>query len=55
MSDPKIPKELDAIVDVVLAHRPRPKSKAAKQRKRLEKKLSRIAPQVDRGKNEHEH
>lgn len=31
---PKIPKGLDAIADVVLAYRPKPKSKPAKKRKR---------------------
>jgi hypothetical protein len=30
----KPPKELDKIADVVLAYRPKPKSKAAKKRKR---------------------
>jgi hypothetical protein len=31
---PEIPKELDAIVDKVLAYRPKPKSDAGKARKR---------------------
>ena len=30
----KAPKELDAIVDTVLAYKPKPKTKAAKRRKR---------------------
>ncbi len=30
----KTPKELDLIADVVLAYKPKPKSKAAKRRKR---------------------
>ena len=36
MNAPKqdTPKELDAIVDVVLAYRPKPKTKPAKRRKR---------------------
>ena len=34
----KIPEELDKITDVVLAYRPKPKSKAAKRRKRKAKK-----------------
>jgi hypothetical protein len=39
MSDvPKPPKELDAIARVVLAYRPKPKSVAAKRRKRRAKK-----------------
>jgi hypothetical protein len=31
---PKLPKELEAIADKVLAYRPKPKSKAAKKRKK---------------------
>lgn len=34
MSTPEPPKELDAIADVILAYRPKPKSKPAKKRKR---------------------
>jgi hypothetical protein len=34
----KIPAELDRIADVVLAYRPKPKSKAAKKRVRKAKK-----------------
>lgn len=34
MSGEKPPKELDAIADVVLAYRPKPKSKPAKKRKK---------------------
>lgn len=45
MTDPKTPKELDAIVDKVLAYKPKARSKPAVQRKRrktiLEKKLAR--------------
>ena len=37
----KPPKELDAFVDVVLGHTPRPKSKPAKKRARRAKKLQR--------------
>jgi hypothetical protein len=44
MSDrPKVPKELDAIADVVLAYKPKPKSKPAKKRKKMANKLSKIA------------
>jgi hypothetical protein len=43
MSDPKVPKELDAIADVVLAYRPKPKSKPGKKRKKMAKKLAKIA------------
>ena len=40
MSDPpKLPKELEAIADKVLAYRPKPKSKAAKKRKKAAKKI----------------
>lgn len=35
----RIPEELDAITDVVLAYRPKPKSKGAKRRTRRAKKL----------------
>ena len=35
------PKELDAIADTVLAYRPKPKSKAAKSRKRKASKIER--------------
>ena len=42
MTKQKIPKQLDAVVDVVLAYRPKARSKPAVQRKRrktiLEKK-----------------
>jgi hypothetical protein len=41
---PKIPKELDAIADVVLAYRPKPKSGAAKKRKKMAKKLASLEP-----------
>jgi hypothetical protein len=54
MTQQKPPKELDAIADIVLAYRPKPKTKAGKQRKRLARKLSRIAP-VDRAKKEREY
>jgi hypothetical protein len=40
MSSPSVPKPpeiLDKIVDVVLAHRPKPKTKAAKKRKKIAK------------------
>jgi hypothetical protein len=42
MNAPKIPKELDAIADVVLAYRPKPKSKPAKKRKKMAKKLAKL-------------
>lgn len=35
---PKLPKELEAIADIVLACKPKPKSKAAKKRKKAVKK-----------------
>ena len=43
MSDQKTPKELDAIADVVLAYRPKPKTRPGKKRKRLAAKLSKAA------------
>jgi hypothetical protein len=39
MSAPKPPKELDAIADVVLAYRPKPKSKPGKKRRKMQKRL----------------
>ncbi len=38
----KTPKELDRIADVVLAYRPKPKSKAAKKRVRKAKKEAKL-------------
>jgi hypothetical protein len=43
MNAPKVPKELDAIADVVLAYRPKPKSAPGKKRKKMAKKLAKIA------------
>ncbi len=40
MSAPEPPKALDAIADVVLAYRPKPKSKTAKKRKRRATKIA---------------
>lgn len=40
---PEIPQELDAITDVVLAYRPKPKSKGAKRRTRRAKKAAKDA------------
>jgi hypothetical protein len=37
MSTTKSPKELDAIVDVVLAYRPKPKSKPGKKRRKMQR------------------
>lgn len=39
MSTPKLPEVLEKIVDAVLAYHPKPKSKAAKKRKKAAKKL----------------
>jgi hypothetical protein len=39
MTKEKPPKELDAIADVVLAYRPKPKTKPAKKRRRMQKRL----------------
>jgi len=43
MTNQNPPKELDAIADVVLAYRPKPKTKPAKKRKKLAAKLARAA------------
>jgi hypothetical protein len=45
-SVPKPPEILDKIVDLVLAHRPKPKSKAAKKRKKAAKRKSRPTPPI---------
>jgi len=42
----KPPKELDAIADVVLAYRPKPKSKSGKKRKRQAAKLAKLAKKL---------
>jgi hypothetical protein len=39
MNAPKIPKELDAIADMVLAYRPKPKSKPGKKRRKMQKRI----------------
>jgi hypothetical protein len=39
-SPPKLPNILEKMVDVVLAHHPKPKTKAAKKRKKINKKRS---------------
>jgi hypothetical protein len=36
----EIPDALNKITDIVLAYRPKPKTKAARKRKRLQKKLN---------------
>lgn len=43
MSKPPVPPELDRVADVVLAYRPKPKSKAAKKRARRKKRLLTLA------------
>jgi hypothetical protein len=42
MNVPKLPKELEAFADKVLAYRPKPKTKGAKKRKKLAKKLAAV-------------
>jgi len=46
MTKPQPPKELDAIADVVLAYRSKPKSKSGKKRKRRAAKLARLTKQL---------
>jgi hypothetical protein len=43
-----VPEELNRMVDKVLAYRPKPVSKAAKRRKRLQKKNEKEAKAVDK-------
>jgi hypothetical protein len=40
VTEPKTPEILDKMVDMVLAYRPKPKSGAAKKRKRAEKQAA---------------
>lgn len=40
-----VPKALDAIADVVLAYKPKPKSKSGKKRKKRAAKIAREKPQ----------
>jgi len=42
MTPDNVPKALDAIADVVLAYRPKPKTKGAKKRKKIAAKLAKI-------------
>jgi hypothetical protein len=46
MSKPQTPKALDAIADVVLAYRPKPKSKPGKKRKRRAAKLAKLTKRL---------
>lgn len=39
MTKQKPPKELDAIADVVLAYHPKPKTKPAKKRRKMQKRI----------------
>ncbi len=39
-----VPKELDAIADVVLAYKPKPKTKPAKKRRKRAAKIAREKP-----------
>lgn len=51
MTKQNTPKELDAVVDVVLAYRPKPKSKGGKKRKRLVKQLAAAAQAEKKNRN----
>lgn len=46
MKPEDVPKELDAIADVVLAYRPKPKTKSAKKRKRRAAKIAKRLPEA---------
>jgi hypothetical protein len=50
MTQQKPPRELDAIADVVLAYRPKPKSKPGKKRRKMQKRLI-ATPMSGEGKN----
>jgi hypothetical protein len=50
MTKEKPPKELDAIADVVLAYRPKPKTKPAKKRRKMQKRL--VAAQASNRKTD---
>jgi hypothetical protein len=41
-----VPKELNAMIDVVLAYRPKPKSKPAKKRKKRAAKIAKTGPSL---------
>jgi hypothetical protein len=41
-----VPKALDAIADVVLAYKPKPKSKPAKNRKKLAAKIAKNSLEI---------
>jgi hypothetical protein len=47
MKKPNPPKVLDAMVAVVLAYRPKPKSKPAKKRKKRAAKIAKAAQSTD--------
>lgn len=53
MKKPKPPKALDAITDLVLAYRPKPKSKPAKKRKRRATKARKENEAYSCGKGSH--
>jgi hypothetical protein len=40
MTEPKTPKALDAFVDIVLAYKPKPKTKPGKKRKKRAAKIA---------------
>jgi hypothetical protein len=42
MTKPKPPKALDVIADVVLAYRPKPKTKPARKRQRVRKRMEKV-------------
>ncbi|MFZ1964849.1 MAG: hypothetical protein WAU78_15525 [Roseiarcus sp.] len=42
-----VPEALDAIADIVLAYKPKPKSKPAKKRKRLAAKIVKERPPLN--------
>jgi hypothetical protein len=48
-----VPKSLDAIADVVLAYKPKPKTKPAKKRKKMARKIASTRLGIDSKQSPH--
>ena len=46
MTEPKTPKALDAIADIVLAYKPKPKTKPGKKRKKRAAQIAKERPSI---------
>lgn len=55
MTKPEVSKELDAIADVVLRYKPKPKSDVAKKRKKMAANVARAAASLGASKNDPQH